>query len=115
MRKYICTIIAIGSLLSLSACSTNSQNAQNAQTAQTTHTIQQRRACTQGDKHPWCMQMAQTRPLGAAPYGLENNEPTNPEMQEDETPYPTNPALNYRGPNASSFPGLSGFSGVHIR
>ena len=63
-------------MLTLSACSTNSQNAQSAQNTQ----IQQRRACTQGDKHPWCMQMAQTRPLGAAPYGLENNEPTNPAL-----------------------------------
>ena len=111
MGKYISTTIAIAVILGLSACSTNNQNAQNS----TAQTIQQRRACTQGDRHPWCMQMAQTRPLGAAPYGLENNQPTNPEMQEDETPYPTNPALNYRGPNASSFPGLGGFSGVHIR
>ena len=89
MGKYICTIIVIGSLLTLSACSTNNQNAQNS----TAQTIQQRRACTQGDPHPWCMQMAQTRPLGAAPYGLENNEPTNPEMDPDRPTYPTNPAL----------------------
>ena len=39
------------------------------------------------------MQMAQTKPLGAAPYGLENTGPTNPEMQDDNTPYPRNPAL----------------------
>ena len=90
MQKYICTTIAIGLMLALSACSTNSQNSQTAQT------IQQRRACAQGDRHPWCMQMAQTRPLGAAPYRLENPEPTNPEMDPDRPPYPTNPALNIR-------------------
>ena len=89
MRKYIFMVIAMGLLLSVSACSTSSQNAQTAQSTQ----IQQRRACTQGDKHPWCMQMAQTRPLGAAPYGLENNEPANPEMDPDRPTYPTNPAL----------------------
>ena len=108
MKRYTSPAIAIALLLGLSACSTTGAGGQSAQT------VQQRRACTAGDKHPWCMQLAQTRPLGAAPYGLENTAPTNPEMQEDNPPYPTNPALNYRGPNSSSFPGLSGFSGVHI-
>ena len=88
MRKYISTTIAIALMLGLSACSTSGQGSQSTQAV-----IQQRRACTQGDKHPWCMQMAQTRPLGAAPYGLENNEPTNPEMDPDRPSYPRNPAL----------------------
>jgi hypothetical protein len=96
MRKYFLTTIAIGLMFSLSACSTNSQDAQAAQNSQ----VQQIRACTQGDQHPWCMQMAQTRPLGAAPYGLENSQPTNPEMDPDRPQYPINPALQLinRGP-----------------
>jgi hypothetical protein len=40
------------------------------------------------------MQMAQTKPLGAAPYGLESTGPTNPEMRDDYPPYPRNPALS---------------------
>jgi hypothetical protein len=88
MGRYISTTIAIALMLGLSACSTAGQGGQS------THAVlQQRRACTQGDQHPWCMQMAQTRPLGAAPYGLENTGPANPEMRDDNTPYPTNPAL----------------------
>lgn len=107
MRRYVSSTIAIALLLGLSACSTAGKGGPS------TQAVIQRRACTQGDTHPWCLQLAQTRPLGAAPYGPENTEPTNEEMQ-DKTPYPTNPALNYRGPNSSSFPGLAGFSGVHI-
>lgn len=107
MQKLISTTIAIALLLGLSACSTTSQNAQ---------TVQQRQACNAGDKHPWCMQMAQTKPLGAAPYGLESTGPTNPEMRDDKTPYPRNPALSYTGIgpttfSGSSFSGLSGIGG----
>ena len=90
MVKYISTTIAISLLLIASGCSTN--NSSNSPTQQVT-------ACHAGDPHPWCMQMAQTRPLGAAPYGLENNNgPTNPEMQDDNTPYPRNPALPLTSP-----------------
>ena len=90
MRNYISTAIAISLLLIASGCSTN--NSSSAATQQVT-------ACHAGDPHPWCMQMAQTRPLGAAPYGLENNNgPTNPEMQDDNTPYPRNPALPLTSP-----------------
>jgi hypothetical protein len=35
------------------------------------------------------MQLAQTRPLGS----WDSNGPTNPEMTNDVTPYPRNPAL----------------------
>ena len=93
MVKYISTTIAIALLLSLSSCSTANR------TGPSTLQVVQREACSQGQKHPWCMQMAQTKPLGAAPYGLENTGPTNPEMRDDITPYPTNPALSLnRGP-----------------
>ena len=54
----------------------------------------------------------QTQPLGAAPYGLDKSGPTNPEMEDDHTPYPTNPALSYTGPSPSTFPGLNNFSGI---
>jgi len=82
MPKYISTTIAISLLLILAGCSANNQ------------TVQQKQACNVGDQHPWCMQLAQTRPLGSYPYGLESNGPTNPEMQDDNTPYPRNPALS---------------------
>jgi hypothetical protein len=93
MRKYISTTIAIALMLGLSACSTAGQGGPS------TLQVEQREACTRGEKHPWCMQMAQTRPLGAAPYGLENTGPTNPEMRDDTTPYPTNPALPLQPPS----------------
>ena len=82
MPKYISTIIALSILLILSGCSSNSQ------------TVQQRRACTAGDPHPWCMQLAQTKPLGS----WDSNGPTNPEMRDDFTPYPRNPALPLQTP-----------------
>ncbi len=85
MQKFASTTIAISILLILSGCSTNNQ------------TVQQRQACNAGDPHPWCMQMAQTKPLGASPYGLESTGPTNPEMRDDNTPYPRNPALSLAG------------------
>jgi hypothetical protein len=88
MLKLISTTIAISILLIFSGCSSNNQNNQ---------TVQQRQACTAGDQHPWCMQMAQTKPLGAAPYGLESTGPTNPEMRDDNMPYPRNPALSIAG------------------
>lgn len=87
MSKYISTMITISMLLSISACSTTNHSGPS------TLQVEQREACDRGEKHAWCMQLAQTRPLGAAPYGLENTEPTNPEMRDDITPYPTNPAL----------------------
>ena len=83
MRKYISTTIATSILLIASGCSTNNS----------TQPVHQVQACTTGDPHPWCMQMAQTKPLGAAPNGLESTGPANPEMQDDNTPYPRNPAL----------------------
>jgi hypothetical protein len=92
MRKLMSTTIAISILLIATGCTPNNQ------------TLQQRQACTAGDQHPWCMQMAQTKPLGAAPYGLESTAPTNPEMQNDNPPYPTNPALQI-GSHFASFPG----------
>ena len=52
-------------------------------------TVQQKQACTAGNLHPWCMQMAQTKPLGS----WDSHGPTNPEMQDDTAPYPRNPAL----------------------
>jgi hypothetical protein len=85
MLRLISTTIAISILLIFSGCSTNNQ------------TVQQRQACTAGDQHPWCMQMAQTKPLGASPYGLESTGPTNPEMRDDNMPYPRNPALSIAG------------------
>jgi hypothetical protein len=87
MSKYISTIVAL-TLVGLSSCSTTNR------TGPSTLQVEQREACSQGQKHPWCMQLAQTKPLGAAPYGLENTEPTNPEMRDDTTPYPRNPALS---------------------
>jgi hypothetical protein len=85
MQKFASTTIAISILLIFSGCSTNNQ------------TVQQRQACAVGDQHPWCMQMAQTKPLGASPYGLESTGPTNPEMRDDIMPYPRNPALSLAG------------------
>lgn len=76
MQRFASTTIAISILLIFSGCSTNNQ------------TVQQRQACTVGDQHPWCMQMAQTKPLGASPYGSESSGPTNPEMRDDNMPYP---------------------------
>lgn len=78
MQKFITTTIAISLLLIAGGCSTNSNQ-----------TVQQRRACTAGDPHPWCMQLAQTRPLGSPDEPGANN----PEMRDDNTPYPRNPAL----------------------
>jgi hypothetical protein len=66
-------------MLILSGCASNGQN----------QTVQQQQACTAGAPHPWCMQLAQTKPLGS----WDSNGPTNPEMQNDVTPYPRNPAL----------------------
>ena len=88
MSRYIFTIIAISMLFGITACSTTNH------TGPSTLAVVQREACTQGEQHPWCMQLAQTKPLGAAPYGLENTGPTNPEMRDDTTPYPRNPALS---------------------
>jgi hypothetical protein len=81
MRKIISTTIALSFLLIVGGCATNSANT-GAQT------VQQKQACTAGSPHPWCMQMAQTRPLGS----WDSNGPTNPEMRDDNTPYPRNPA-----------------------
>jgi hypothetical protein len=86
MQKLLSTTIAISFLLIASGCSTNGSTS-NGQTAQ------QRQACTTGDPHPWCMQLAQTKPLGAAAPGSESNFPTNPEMQDEGPAYPRNPAL----------------------
>ena len=96
MQKLISTAIALSIVLIAAGCSTSNQ------------TVQQKQACTVGDQHPWCMQLAQTKPLGAAPYGLESNGPTNPEMSNDTPPYPTNPALSYTGIGPATFPGLNG-------
>jgi hypothetical protein len=102
MQKLVITTIAMSLLLLVGGCSSNSQ------------TVQQRQACTTGDPHPWCMQMAQTKPLGTSPYGLENKDPTNPEMRDDITPYPVNPALSIRGEGVgpTTFSGSSGYSGL---
>ncbi|MGA7871255.1 MAG: hypothetical protein WCA22_10180 [Candidatus Binatus sp.] len=86
MQKLALTTIALSILLIATGCTPGNQ------------TVQQVQACAAGNPHPWCMQMAQTKPLGAAPYGLESNAPTNPEMQEDTTPYPRNPALPLQTP-----------------
>jgi hypothetical protein len=79
MKKLISATIAISILLIASGCSTNDQ------------TAQQKQACTAGDPHPWCTQLAQTKPLGS----WDSNGPTNPEMQDpdDNLPYPRNPVL----------------------
>jgi hypothetical protein len=79
MQKYISMIAATFVLLILSGCASTNQN----------QTVQQKQACTAGAPHPWCMQLAQTRPLGS----WDSNGPTNPEMTNDVTPYPRNPAL----------------------
>jgi len=78
MQKLIYATIALSIFLSASGCSTTNNQ-----------TVQQKQACTAGNPHPWCMQMAQTRPLGS----WDSHGPTNPEMQDDTTPYPRNPAL----------------------
>ena len=79
MLKLTSTTIAI-SMLIASGCAANNQ------------TAQQKQACTAGDPHPWCMQLAQTRPLGS----WDSNGPTNIEMQDpyDSVEYPRNPALD---------------------
>ena len=99
MPKYVATTIALSFLLIAVGCTSNSQ------------TVQQRQACAAGDQHPWCMQMAQTRPLGAAPYGLESTAPANPEMEEDHPPYPRNPALPLTTPGIGPLPWGSGLGG----
>jgi hypothetical protein len=91
MQRFMLATVAIA-LLFASACATNGSQ---------TQTAQQRQACRTGDRHPWCMQMAQTKPLGATPYGLEPTEPTNPEMRDDYPPYPRNPALPLVSPGIS--------------
>jgi hypothetical protein len=107
MKKLIPTAIALSILLIAAGCSTNNQ------------TVQQRQACAVGDQHPWCMQLAQTKPLGAASNGSESTWPTNPEMQEGKPPYPTNPALSITTIPSSTFGGLNGspsigsFGGMH--
>ena len=107
MQKRISAAIALSIVLIAAGCSTNNQ------------TVQQKQACTVGDQHPWCMQMAQTKPLGAAPYGLESTGPTNPEMKDDNPPYPVNPALSITTIPSSTFNGLGGsinigsFGGMH--
>ncbi len=107
MQKLISTAIAFSILLIAAGCSTNNQ------------TVQQKQACSVGDQHPWCMQLAQTKPLGAASNGSEATWPTNPEMQDGRPPYPTNPALSYTGIPAGTFGGLNGsinlgnFGGMH--
>jgi hypothetical protein len=80
MLKFIFATIAISILLIAAGCAPNNQ------------TVQER--CTVGDPHPWCVQLAQTKPLGS----WDSNGPTNPEMQEDLMPYPTNPALSLQTP-----------------
>jgi hypothetical protein len=102
MQKLVITTIAISLLLLAGGCSSNSQ------------TVQQRQACTSGDPHPWCMQMAQTQPLGVAPHGLEATGLNNPEMRDDYPPYPRNPALSYTGIGPTTFSGSSGYSGLGI-
>jgi hypothetical protein len=79
MQKLLSTTIALSILLIASGCSTNNQ------------TAQQKQACTAGDFHPWCMQLAQTKPLGS----WDSTGPANPEMQDpnDNLLYPRNPAL----------------------
>jgi hypothetical protein len=109
MQKLISTAIALSILLIATGCSTNNQ------------TVQQKQACAAGDPHPWCMQLAQTKPLGAAQNGSEPTWPTNPEMQDGYPPYPTNPALSITPFSPSSFNGLSGsinlggLGGMHVR
>ncbi|HZC46644.1 MAG TPA: hypothetical protein VE243_09215 [Candidatus Acidoferrum sp.] len=104
MQRFTLATIALSLLLSASACATNGNQ---------TQTAQQRQACRTGDRHPWCMQMAQTRPLGAAPYGLtEPTESTNPEMRDDNPPYPRNPALPLQTPGINLNIGGIGGGGI---
>ncbi len=91
MQKLMLTTIALSILLVASGCTTNNQ------------TVQQKQACTAGNPHPWCMQLAQTKPLGS----WDSNGPTNPEMREDNMPYPRNPALQLITPGIRSFSGLT--------
>jgi hypothetical protein len=77
MKKFV-SLIALSMILSTAGCGPNSNQV-----------VQQRQACTAGLPHPWCMQLAQTKPLGS----WDSNGPTNPEMRDDTTPYPTNPAV----------------------
>jgi hypothetical protein len=79
MTKYISTIAVTSMLLILGGCASSNQN----------QTVQQQQACTAGAPHPWCMQLAQTKPLGS----WDANGPTNPEMQNDVMPYPPNRSL----------------------
>ncbi len=103
MQKLVIATIAISLLMLVAGCSSNGSQ-----------TVQQRQACTAGDPHPWCMQMAQTKPLGASPSGQEPTFPTNPEMRDDVTPYPVNPALAIRGEGVgpTTLTGSSGYSGL---
>jgi len=79
MMKLISMLAMASVLMALGGCASSSSN----------QTVQQQQACTAGAPHPWCMQLAQTKPLGS----WDSNGPTNPEMQNDVTPYPRNPAL----------------------
>jgi len=108
MQKLISTAIALSILLIAAGCSTSNQ------------TVQQKQACAAGDPHPWCMQLAQTKPLDAQD-GSESTWPTNPEMHDDNPPYPPNPALSMTRIPASTFNGLGGsinlggLGGMHMR
>ena len=80
--KFKSATIALSILLTAAGCTANNQ------------TVQQQQRCTAGDPHPWCVQLAQTKTLGT----WDSTGPTNPEMRDDTTPYPRNPALQLRGP-----------------
>ena len=82
MPKFKSATIAISILLIAGGCAPNNQ------------TVQQQQRCTAGDPHPWCVRLAQTKPLGT----WDSAGPTNPEMREDFTPYPRNPALPLQTP-----------------
>jgi hypothetical protein len=97
MRQYFSTAIALSILLFAAGCSSNSQSAQ------------QHPACAPGDQYPQCMQMAQTKTPGAAPYGLQSTGPTNPDMQDYDTSYPRNPAVRLITPGISGMPWGGGF------
>jgi len=87
MRKFISRTIAISILLIACGCTPNNQTAMQ-------QPVMQQERCTVGDQHPWCMQLVKTKSLGS----WDSSGPTNPEMQENVTPFPVNHALVLTGP-----------------
>lgn len=104
MPKIITKLTVISIVLLVAGCASSSR------AGKTTNEVVRQERCNEGD-HQWCMQMAQTLPLGTAATGPDmiKNPPENPEMNPDRTtPYPRNPALGLVTPGVNFTPNALG-------